>query len=200
MFVYYPIQHTSLLKMALFPKVVLPPLTKIIPSVLTSTTPIAIPGYTSKRTISDRESKIYLPYSRYVPIRIDAQKEYNKCAAWGMLTSIDAHSCDPELIRSKIGLQNYVDQLCSQIQMEKYGKTRIVHFGTNEDVEGFSLAQFIQTSLVSGHFSNKTNSCYLDIFSCSPYDPKVAAAFTASFFSAKNYNYSVLLRGATRKL
>jgi hypothetical protein len=33
--------------------------------------------------------------------------------------------------------------------------------------------QLIETSLISAHFANLTNTVYLDVFSCKPYDPEV---------------------------
>ena len=83
--------------------------------------------------------------------------------------------------------------------MEKYGKTWIVRFGDNEAVQGYSVSQIIQTSQISAHFAEKTDSSYVDIFSCREYDPKVEAKFTADFFRSKDYTYNVLLRGATKK-
>ena len=83
--------------------------------------------------------------------------------------------------------------------MNKYGDTKIVNFGANKEVEGYSVFQFIETSCISGHLANKDNSAYWDLFSCSPYDPKEAAEFTVKWFKGKNYSYNVLLRGASNK-
>jgi hypothetical protein len=57
-----------------------------------------------------------------------------------------------------------------------------VHFGEEERVAGFSMVQLIETSLISAHFANLTNTVYLDVFSCKPYDLKVVEQFAQSFF------------------
>lgn len=44
------------------------------------------------------------------------------------------------------------------------------------------MTQFIETSLISGHFANDTNAASLDIFSCKSYDPAVVENFARTFF------------------
>jgi S-adenosylmethionine/arginine decarboxylase-like enzyme len=68
--------------------------------------------------------------------------------------------------------------------MKRFGDCQVVHFGEEERVAGFSMIQLIETSLISGHFANLTNSAYIDIFSCKAYDPDKIAAFTREFFEA----------------
>ncbi len=114
--------------------------------------------------------------------------------AWGLHTTIDLHGCDPELIRSREVIQEYIIKLCDLIKMKRFRDPVIVHFGENERVAGFSMAQLIETSLVSGHFANASNSAYIDIFSCNLYNPYVAIAFTKEFFKAKKVTINVLLR------
>lgn len=79
-------------------------------------------------------------------------------------------------------IREYVHQLCELIDMKRFGECQVVHFGEDEKVAGFSMVQLIETSLISGHFANATNSAYLDIFSCKSYDPAVVAEFTKNFF------------------
>ena len=66
--------------------------------------------------------------------------------------------------------------------MRRFGETQVVHFGDDERVSGYSMTQLIETSLISGHFANRTNTAYLDIFSCSPYEPETVASFARQFF------------------
>jgi hypothetical protein len=61
--------------------------------------------------------------------------------------------------------------------MKRYGKTQVVHFGEDERVAGFSMTQLIETSLISAHFANQSNTTYLDVFSCKAYDRKTVADF-----------------------
>lgn len=120
-------------------------------------------------------------------------EQYKKENAWGLLSSIDIHNCDPDKIRSKEAIVEYVSRLCKLIKMKQYGEPIVVHFGKNE-TEGFSLVQLIETSLISGHFANETNRAFIDIFSCKLYDPEEAAKFSMEFFGGSHYRLNTLIR------
>jgi len=122
------------------------------------------------------------------------KEEYKKINAWGISSMIDLHDCDPDLIKNEEFIKKFVIDLCKLIDMKRFGECVVVDFGEDEEVAGFSMTQLIETSLISGHFANKTNRVFLDIFSCKFYDPKTAAEFTKKTFKAKNYNLSYNLR------
>jgi len=124
----------------------------------------------------------------------DFRKEFDESDAWGILTSIDLHDCNPTLIRSEQAIKDFVVQLCDLIEMKRFGDTVVVHFGEDEKVAGFSMTQLIETSLISAHFANLTNNVYLDIFSCKYYEPQTAAEFSKSFFKGGDYKLHVALR------
>ena len=113
--------------------------------------------------------------------------------AWGMSTSVDLQDCDPDAIRSRAQIRDYVVRLCELIEMRRFGECQIVHFGEGR-VAGFSMLQLIETSLISGHFANDNNRAYLDIFSCKPYDPAVVEQFSRDFFSASSSVVHTTLR------
>lgn len=122
------------------------------------------------------------------------KNDYNAMNAWGILTSVDIHECDPGLIRSASAIKDFVIQLCDLIEMKRFGEPVIVHFGEDDRVAGYSMTQLIETSLISAHFANQTNNIYLDIFSCKYYDPQKAAEFSRNFFKGKDANINVVLR------
>ena len=122
------------------------------------------------------------------------KKEFYATNAWGLLTSLDLYDCNPETIRDARAIKRYVDELCELIEMRQFGDTQIVNFGEDEKVAGYSMVQLIETSLISGHFANKTNNAYIDIFSCKFYEPSVAVEFTKKYFEAKNIKMSYILR------
>jgi len=122
------------------------------------------------------------------------KKKFEKSQAWGLLTSVDIYNCSPDIIRSADKVKEFVHQLCDRIDMKRYKECVVVDFGEDERIAGFSMTQLIETSLISGHFANATNSAYLDIFSCKFYEPRDVAEFAISFFEGSNYKMQVALR------
>jgi len=114
--------------------------------------------------------------------------------AWGIASAIDIYSCDPKKIRDENEIKRFVFELCDLIEMKRFGETRVVHFGKDEKVAGFSMVQLIETSLISAHFANLTNTIYLDVFSCKPYDPEKIKTFSERFFGGTHSILHVTLR------
>lgn len=106
-------------------------------------------------------------------------------APWGVSVCVDCYDCDPHLIRSPQAVKQFVNELIHLIDMRAYGDCHVVNFGEDERVAGLSMFQFIETSCISGHFANQTNTAYIDIFSCKPFDTDIAADFCMSFFKGK---------------
>jgi len=122
------------------------------------------------------------------------QAKFEQEQAWGLLTSIDIHGCDPDVIRDAEAIRRLVVELTDHIGMRRFGETTVVHFGEDERVAGFSFTQLIETSLISGHLANATNNAYIDIFSCKFYEPQNAANFCVRFFKGRNYTMNVTIR------
>lgn len=114
--------------------------------------------------------------------------------AWGIASSIDVYGCDPQKIRQAEEIRRFVVELCDLIEMKRFGETIVVDFGEDERVSGYSMVQLIETSLISGHFANLTNTAYIDVFSCKPYDPEVVAEFARRFFGGSRVTTQVCLR------
>jgi S-adenosylmethionine/arginine decarboxylase-like enzyme len=114
--------------------------------------------------------------------------------AWGIATSIDIYGCDPAAIRDAEKIRQFVRELCELIEMKRFGETLVVHFGEEERVAGYSMVQLIETSLISAHFANLSNTVYLDVFSCKAYDPDVVADFAQQFFGGSHVITHVNLR------
>ncbi len=124
----------------------------------------------------------------------DLKEKFVKEQAWGLLTSLDIHDCNPQLIRDAEAIRRFVKELCELIEMKRFGDTFIVDFGEDPRVSGFSMTQLIETSLISAHFANQSNAVYLDVFSCKYYEPLTVAEFAKKFFQAKDYNIHIALR------
>jgi S-adenosylmethionine/arginine decarboxylase-like enzyme len=114
--------------------------------------------------------------------------------AWGIACSVDVYSCNPATIRDAEAIRGFVIELCDLIEMKRFGETQVVHFGEDEKVAGFSMVQLIETSLISGHFANLTNTAYLDVFSCKPYLPERVQAFAQQYFQGSHSNLNISLR------
>ncbi len=121
-------------------------------------------------------------------------EQYGTLGAWGLYSSVDIHNCDPDIIRSSEMIHRYVVELCELIEMRRFGEALIVNFGEDERVAGYSMVQLIETSCISGHFANLTNTSYIDVFSCKWYDPEVVAKFSLNFFKGTDYNLHVNVR------
>lgn len=141
-------------------------------------------------------------FERMVPVYEDGnhtytlnwKKKFERNRAWGLLTSVDVYKCNPELIRDASAIKQFVYELCDKIEMKRYGECNVVNFGEDERVAGFSMTQFIETSLISGHFANESNTVYLDIFSCKFYEPRDVSEFAVEFFKGEHYKMQVALR------
>jgi len=118
-----------------------------------------------------------------------------KKKTYGYELILDLFDCDLAVLQSRKKLQQFVDTLCKLIKMKKFGKTLIPYFGLNEPhTKGYSLVQLIETSSITGHFSEFWKTAYINIFSCVPYDAALAKKFTQKFFGAKRMKARLVVR------
>ncbi|HIE31926.1 MAG TPA: S-adenosylmethionine decarboxylase [Methanosarcinales archaeon] len=121
------------------------------------------------------------------------KEAYDKERAWGLLTAIDIHECNPDKIRNEATIKQFIYELCEFIKMKRYRDCMVVRFGEG-DMVGYSAVQLIETSLISAHFVDVSSNGYIDIFSCKYYRPEDAFTFCKNFFEAKDAKYNYLLR------
>lgn len=113
---------------------------------------------------------------------------------YGQELILNLYDCDLKKISSEKELRKFVVTLCDDvIHMKRYGEPLIPHFG-HDHLAGYSLVQLIETSSVTGHFSESRRSAYINIFSCAWFDSEKAAAFTQDFFGAKRAEVTLLKR------
>jgi len=114
---------------------------------------------------------------------------------YGMEVVMDLYGCDQKKIKSAKELKNFVTKMCQLLDMEKFGNTLVHHFGHNcPKTAGFSLLQFIETSSITGHFSELWCSAYINVFSCRMFDEKKTVNFTKKFFKAKKIVFRKIVR------
>ncbi|MFH1426426.1 MAG: S-adenosylmethionine decarboxylase [Candidatus Kerfeldbacteria bacterium] len=126
--------------------------------------------------------------------KIYSKDEYDETGAWGLYTSIDLYGCEPELLRDEENIRNYTHELCDRLGVKRFEDTKIVEFGDDPRVHGYSMVQLIESSLVSGHFANESDAVYMDIFSCKFYDVNVVVETSKKFFKTENYILHTNLR------
>ena len=106
---------------------------------------------------------------------------------YGMEVILDLYDCDPKVIRSAKLLKSFAVKMCKLLKMKRYGKALTPHFGHGDiKTSGYSLLQFLETSSITGHFSEEWNSAYINIFSCKMFSAKKAIDFTRRYFKAKS--------------
>lgn len=116
---------------------------------------------------------------------------------WGYSIGLDITECNPATIRSAALIQDYVIKLCKLIEMNRFGDCQVVHFGDGNKL-GYSMVQLIETSCITGHFSEDTNCAYIDIFSCKPFSYEEVVTFSMEFFGGKECHQSAIERGVNR--
>jgi S-adenosylmethionine/arginine decarboxylase-like enzyme len=105
-------------------------------------------------------------------------------AAWGMLAAIDLHECDRDALADPDSIRRFVPTVIDAIGMRAHGPLAIDRFG-DDDLEGWSALQFIETSSITVHADEVHGRCFVDIFSCKPFQPDVAAAIAVEHFGGK---------------
>jgi len=116
--------------------------------------------------------------------------------SWSLVAAIDLGGCDPRAIRDARQIERFAIALCDLIEARRLGAPIIVRFGEDARVNGYSLAQLIETSLISGHFDEDSDHGYIDIFSRKPYPPYQVAEFCRGWFGAATVRVSITLRQA----
>ena len=115
---------------------------------------------------------------------------------WGQHLILDLAGCN-ENIRKQAAIRAFVRELVAAIDMVAYGEPVIQHFAEHVPAAaGYSMVQLIETSAVTGHFSDKNRDAYLDIFSCKPFDNDKAIAVTDKHFEPESIHMLTLARDA----
>jgi S-adenosylmethionine/arginine decarboxylase-like enzyme len=111
------------------------------------------------------------PPPRYVP--------------WGMLAAIDLHDCDVRLLSDPDNIRRFVPAVIEAVGMQAHGPLALDRFGDGE-LEGWSALQFIETSSITLHADEVFARCFVDIFSCRPFIPELAADIAVEHFGGRS--------------
>jgi len=102
-------------------------------------------------------------------------------APWGHLAALDLHGCDPARLADPDAIRCCVATVIDAIGMRAHGPLMLERFGDGE-LEGWSALQFIETSSITVHADEVGGRCFVDVFSCRPFDPGAAAAVAVAHF------------------
>lgn len=135
-----------------------------------------------------------LARSDHTVIPVISRKEYETERAWGLYSSVDVYNCNKKKIASEAAICLYTKELCDRLGVTRHGEPLMILFGNDPSIFGWSMAQMIETSLVSGHFIQLPRIAYVDIFSCKYYDAQKIIEFTVDFFGGDSYTFHSVLR------
>ncbi len=110
---------------------------------------------------------------------------------YGYELIMDLHGCDV-LTFNRESLDGFFEKLCNAIDMVKCERYWWDDVGVPEEekqtsphTKGTSAVQFILTSTIVVHTLDDLKAVYINIFSCKPYDEKLAEQITKEWFGAK---------------
>lgn len=118
---------------------------------------------------------------------------------WGKHLIIDMTAGDRERVRSAAHISRFVETLVETIGMEAYGAPLLEHFAEHvPEAAGYSLAQLIETSAITGHFCDSSGDAYIDVFSCKDFAAELAVEVVRAAFRPEHINFMTLARQAAR--
>jgi S-adenosylmethionine/arginine decarboxylase-like enzyme len=148
-----------------------PPGTAALPR---DTADMTTAGFVGFRGPGERESQMLH--------RTSSVREARRAAPpWGMLAAIDLHGCERPALADAETIRTFVAAVIDAIGMRAHGPLHLERFGDGE-LEGWSAMQFIETSSITLHADEVAGRCFVDVFSCRPFDPDVAAGIAAGHF------------------
>jgi len=105
-------------------------------------------------------------------------------SSWGYHSILNIAGCNPRSIRCSKHIALFSKELVKRIDMEAYGKPKIIMFGTGNK-KGYTLVQLIHTSNITAHFCEEDNAIFLDVFSCKPYNKIEIEKVVDEYFEPK---------------
>jgi S-adenosylmethionine/arginine decarboxylase-like enzyme len=119
-----------------------------------------------------------------------------KNIAWGQHLILNLGDCNDHIC-SKDKIELFVKELIQAIDMKAYGEPIIEYFAEHsQEAAGYSLVQLIETSAISGHFSENNKDAYLDIFSCKAFAHERVNEVVKKHFNPKSIQSLLLYRDA----
>ena len=109
---------------------------------------------------------------------------------YGYELIMDLHGCDASKF-NRTSLDNYFEEVCKAIDMKRCELYFWDDVGLPEEekqtsphTKGTSAVQFILTSTIIVHTLDILGAVYVNIFTCKPFERKVAEELTKEWFGA----------------
>ena len=115
---------------------------------------------------------------------------------WGKQLIINLAGCTSSKIRCRTNIKDFAKHLVSEIEGEKSGDSFVTHFGKG-DKQGFTLVKLVEASNlkhITGHFCEKSNQAYIDLFSCKDFDQFKVKNLAWLYFQPKKASIRTYLR------
>jgi S-adenosylmethionine/arginine decarboxylase-like enzyme len=122
-----------------------------------------------------------LPLASRSSQRVDPDVSGPSAAPWGTLAAIDLNGCERSRLEDPESIRRFVPDVIDAIGMRAHGSLVLDRFGDGE-LEGWSAMQFIETSSITIHADEVFSRCFVDVFSCRPFDPDLAAEIAVAHF------------------
>lgn len=115
---------------------------------------------------------------------------------WGYHLILNIAECNNGVTKRDC-IAEFSKDLLEAVEMVPYGDPIIEHFAEHiPEAAGYSLVQLLMTSALTGHFSDRDLTAYLDIFSCKSFEEEKAIAVVKKHFAPKTIQKIFLKRDA----
>lgn len=133
---------------------------------------------------------------------------------YGRELILDLYRCEKSCRFNRKDIEKFLVELCELVDMQReelhfwdyldYPEEKAVapvHLVGTSGVEVLSkqritgAIQFITTSDIVIHTVDILQECYINLFTCKPFDETKALEFIVEFFGSRRYEYAAIVRG-----
>ncbi len=127
---------------------------------------------------------------------------------YGRELILDLYKCEKSCRFNREDIEEFLIKLCDLVDMERED----LHFWDYTEVRqdqipydqphlvGTSAVQFISTSDIVIHTLDMLDECYINLFTCKPFDELKAVNFIVEYFGSQQYEYTAIVRGRLSKV
>lgn len=129
-------------------------------------------------------------------------KKTSKTKYWGFHLMVDCAKCNKDAISNKDNILKFNKELLQITKMKPLCEPIICFQNKNQGnrKSGYSFAQIIYTSSITGHFINKSGNAYIDIFSCKTFNIEKTIECIKKYFEPTKYKIKFVYRDADKNI